>query len=228
MSHVQLLELRGMLKEDGIGKQGHTRSPSDNARALLHVAVHQQHGLSFDAAIKATAAAELASPHTIRTAVQQFSTSGSLPSPSTAQRGRGNPDHPLHSSNTEEYGPSFEAELLMHELVHKQKTEGITVTATTIAAELRARLNIDESRRTVRRWLRALGYRWRDKRYIGGMKPQAKNARIRQFIVEYAAALAEEAAGKAVIVYIDESFIHAHLASRARLRRGAGGWTGRQ
>jgi transposase len=203
-----------MLKEDGIGKQGHSRSSTDNARALLHVAVHQQHGMSYDAAIKATAQAELASPHTIRVAVQQFSTNGSLPSPSTAKRGRGNPDHPLHSSNTEEYGPSFEAELLMHELVHKQKTEGITVTATTIAAEVRARLNIEVSRRTVGRWLRALGYRWRDKRYVGGMKPQAKNVRIRQFIVEYAAALAEEAAGTAVIVYIDESFIHAHLASR--------------
>jgi len=203
-----------MLKNEGIGKQGHSRSASDNARALLHVAMHQQHGLSFDASVKATAAAELASPHTIRTVVEQFTSAGTLPSPSTTHRGRGNPDHPLHSSNTEEYGPSLEAELLMHALIHKQKIDGVTVTATTIAAELRARLNIEVSRRTVRRWLRALGYRWRDKRYIGGMKPQAKNVRIRQFILEYAAALAEEAAGRAVIVYMDESFIHAHLASK--------------
>jgi hypothetical protein len=46
------------------------------------------------------------------------------------------------------------------------------------------------------------------------MKPQAKNARIRQFILEYAAALAEEEAGTAVIVYVDESYIHAHHASK--------------
>lgn len=103
LSHEQLSQLRSKMKQEGIGVQGHSRSVTDNARALLHVAVHQQHGLSYDAAIKATAAAELASPHTIRVAVQQFSTSGSLPSPSTAHRGRGNPDHPLHSSNTEEY-----------------------------------------------------------------------------------------------------------------------------
>jgi transposase len=46
------------------------------------------------------------------------------------------------------------------------------------------------------------------------MKPQAKNVRIRQFILEYAAALAEEEAGTAVIVYVDESYIHAHHASK--------------
>ncbi len=204
-----------MLKEEGIGKQGHSRSTSDNARALLHVAVHQQHGLSFNAAIKATAAAELACPSTLRSAVLQFTSTGTLPSPpSTTQRGRGNPSHSLHYSNTDVYGPTYEAELLIHELIHKQKTNGFAVTSTTITAELRTRLNVSVDRRTVRRWLLALGYRWRHKRYVGGMKPQAKNVRIRQFILEYAAALAEEEAGAAIIVYVDESYIHAHHASK--------------
>ena len=77
-----------------------------------------------------------------------------------------------------------------------------------------SRLALSVHRDTVRRWLHALGYRWRHKRYVGGMKPQAKNTRIRQFILEYAAALSEEEAGIAVIVYMDESYIHAHLASK--------------
>src|SRR5207253_2308200 len=38
--------------------------------------------------------------------------------------------------------------------------------------------------------------------------------RIRQFILEYAAALGEEAAGTAIIVYMDESYIHAHHACK--------------
>jgi len=134
--------------------------------------------------------------------------------PTTAHRGKGNPEHPLHWCNTEQYGPSLEAEMLMHELIHKQKTEGISITSTIITAELREKLEIAVDRTTVRRWLNSLGYRWRNKRYIGGMKPQAKNARIRQFILEYAAALAEEAAGTAIIVYVDESYIHAHHASK--------------
>ena len=98
--------------------------------------------------------------------------------------------------------------------MHAQNTDGITVTSPTIAAELRARLNISVDRSTVRRWLRALDYRWRHKRYVGGMKPRAKNARIRQYILEIAAALKEEEAGTAVIVYVDESYIHAHHASK--------------
>lgn len=208
------MALRTVVKASGTSVQGHSRTPVENARALLHVAVHQQRGLSHDAAIKAVATAELASPSTLRAAVLQFSQTGTLPEPSTEHRGRGNPDHPLHSANTDRYGPSLEAELLMHDLVHAQKTEGVSVTATTIAAELRSQLGISISRRTVRRWLHALGYHWRHKRYIGGMKPQAKNARIRQFILEYAAALAEEAAGTAIIVYVDESYIHTHHASR--------------
>ena len=214
MSHEQLHQLRGMLKEEGVGKQGHSRSATDNARALLHVSMHQQHGLSYDAAIKATAEAELTSTHTIRAAVEAFTSTGVLPAPTSARRGRGHISHSLHTDNTDAYGPSFEAELLMHELVHTQKTEGVSITSTTITAELRARLNITVNRSTTRRWLRALGYRWRHKRYVGGMKPQAKNVRIRQFILEYAAALREEEAGTAIVVYMDESFIYAHHASK--------------
>jgi transposase len=214
LTHEQLLSLRAIVKESGTGVQGHSRSPVENARALLHVASHQQQGMSFDAAIKATATAELTSPSTIRATYATFASTHSIPTPKTTHRGRGNPAHPLHSSNTDTYGPSFEAELLIHKLVHSQKAEGITVTATTLAAELGAKENIEVSRRTVRRWLRALGYRWRHKRYVGGMKPQAKNTRIRQFILEYAAALSEEEAGTAVIVYMDESYIHSHLAGK--------------
>jgi transposase len=206
--------LQTIVKEAGTGVQGHSRSPVENARALLHVRARQEQGMSFDAAIKTTAAAELASPSIIRSAYAEFSSTGSLTPPKTSHRGRGNPNHPLNSHNTDQYGPSLEAEVLMHDSVHSQKTEGVTVTATTIAAELRARLGIEITRRTVRRWLHALGYRWRHKRYVGGLKPQAKNARIRQFILEYAAALAEEEAGTAIIVYVDESYIHAHHASK--------------
>jgi len=199
----------------GLAQRGKSRPPSVTALSLLHIADIVDQGLSLNAAVKKIAAVERTSPRSLRQAVQFFSEKGHLPAePSTAQRGRGNPTHSLHPNNTDEYGPSLEAELLMHELVHTQKTEGVSITSTTIAAELRERLGVAVDRSTVRRWLRALGYRWRHKRYVGGMKPQAKNVRIRQFILEYAAALAEEQAGTAIIVYVDESFIHAHHASK--------------
>jgi hypothetical protein len=124
------------------------------------------------------------------------------------------PDDKPYQDEEQRFPASLPAELLMHELVQKQKEEGISITSATIAAELRSRLALTVHRSTVRRWLHLLGYSWRHKRYVGGMKPQAKNVRIRQFILEYAAALAEEAAGRAIVVYMDESFIHTHLASK--------------
>jgi transposase len=215
LTHEQLLLLRTIVKESGTGVQGHSRSPVENAIALLTVhELTQRLDLSFDTAVKLTAATHLTSPSTLRVSHATFTATLSIPTPKTIHRGRGNPAHPLHSSNTDAYGPSFEAELHIHKLVHSQKADGITVTATTIAAELRETQNVEVSCRTVRRWLRVLGYRWRHKRYVGGMKPQAKNTRIRQFILEYAAALSEEEAGTAVIVYMDESYIHTHLANK--------------
>jgi hypothetical protein len=214
LSHEQIIELRSVVKHSGTGVQGHSLTQVEVARALLHINEYRQHGLSFNVAVKATAKGELVSPSTLRTVQQQFIDTGTLPQPSTAHRGKGNPDHPLHSNNTDEYGPSLKAELLIHELVHTQKTENISITSTTIAAELRAKLDVCVHRSTVRRWLHALGYRWRHKRYVGGMKPQAKNVRIRQFILEYAEALAADEAGTAIIVYTDESYIHSHHASK--------------
>ena len=196
-----------MIKTEGEGVQGHSRSVSDNARAFLHIHEHQQRGLSFDSAVKATASAELASPSTIRKSYAEYYSTRTIIPHNTSYRGRGNPDHP---NNTDKYGPSLETELLIHSLIDQQRTEGVSITATTIAAELRKRLQVDVTRRTVRRWLHSLGYEWQDKRYIGGMKPKAKNARIRQFILEYASALQEEMNGTAVVVYMDESFIYGH------------------
>jgi transposase len=171
-------------------------------------------GLSFDAAVKETAATEKTSPRTLRAAALFYKEKGEILSTSNGQRGRGNPTHSLNGNNTDEFGPSLDAELLIHKLIHTQKDEGVSITSATIAAELRSSLALAIHRSTVRRWLHALGYRWRHKRYVGGMKPQAKNVRIRQFILEYAAALKEEEAGTALLVYVDESYIHTHHASK--------------
>jgi hypothetical protein len=86
LSHERLLTLRSIVKDSGIGVQGHSRTPVENARALMHVAMHQQRGLSFDAAIKAAAAAELASSCTLRSAAHEFAATGMLSEPDTSQR----------------------------------------------------------------------------------------------------------------------------------------------
>jgi len=214
LTHDQLIELRETIKQAGLGKQGHSRTVEENARALLHIHQYQRLGASYTTAVNAAARAEVSSTTTLYSLADEYHSSGTITPPDTSQQGRGNPDHPLHSLNTEEYGPSLQTELFMHEILCEQNTKDRYVTSITLAKLLKEKQNISVSARTVRRWLNQLGYEWREKKYVGGMKPQSKNARIRQFIMEYAAALKEEEEGKALIVYTDESFIHTTHASK--------------
>ena len=47
LSPEQLLALRSVVKDSGTGVQGHSRSPVENARALLHINSYQQQGMSY-------------------------------------------------------------------------------------------------------------------------------------------------------------------------------------
>jgi hypothetical protein len=205
LTHEQLTQLRSVLKEEGFGKQGHSRSPVENARALLHIHSHQQHGLSFDAAVKATAQAELASPRTIRHAANTFSASGTLPQPDTAHRGRGHPDHPLHSP----VDPSFDMELAIHRAMLAVAEHAKHVAVKHIQQQMLEEEHMFVGEFTLRRWMHELGYAWGDKNFIGALTPQYRDARIRSFIWEYSKALRLQQSGTHLLVYLDESYIHA-------------------
>ena len=110
MTHEQILSLRTTVKESGTGVQGHSRLPVENGRAIPHIHQHRERGASLDAAIKAVAVAEMASPTTIRSAYNQFITTGTL---NTPEDGRSHRAHPFHRG---EAGPPLAAELLIHHL----------------------------------------------------------------------------------------------------------------
>ena len=137
LSDEQLASLRALAMSEGHGKQGRSRSVLDNALALRHVDSHQQAGSSLNSAVSTVAAADLVSPNTIRSVYSSFISTNTLLPPSTEHRGRGNPLHPLNPQNTDSFGPSLQAELLIHNLVERQKSEGISLNFTIISAELR-------------------------------------------------------------------------------------------
>lgn len=65
------------------------------------------------------------------------------------------------------------------------------------------------------RWLSAGGYSFEDKRFVGSLPPELKRALTRSFIYKYAIARREEIAGRRVLVFLDESYIHsAHNTKR--------------
>jgi hypothetical protein len=120
LSHEQQKQLREELKAHGIGKQGKSRSVPKLLVAVSFTSQLARLNQSIDASVKLAAAAINATPSTVRSAYEEYTSSGSITPPKTLHRGRGNPEHPLHTSNTDAYGPSFEAELLMHELVQAE------------------------------------------------------------------------------------------------------------
>jgi DDE superfamily endonuclease/Winged helix-turn helix len=205
LTQEQLMQLRSVLKGEGFGKPGHSRSPVENARALLHIHAHQQHGLSFDAAVKATAQAELASPSTLRAAAEELNNSGTLTTPRTPVD-RSNPLHPFYSG---ESGPPLAAEQLIHRELHEVTLNNVFQSCTTLRHELEEQLGVVVSKSTVRRWLHALGYQYGKKHFVNQARSH-RNALIRSYIYKYAAALKEQEDGTAIIVYMDESYVHAH------------------
>jgi hypothetical protein len=211
LSHEQLLSLRTMVKEGGTGVQGHSRSQVENARAIQHIYQHCERGLSLDAAVKAVATAECASPTTLRTAYFTFIETGALPIPSpTVVVSRSNPLHPFYSG---ESGPSLAAEQLIHRELHEVVLNNVFQSCTTLRHELEEQLGVVVSKSTVHRWLHALGYQYGKKHFV--QQPRTyRNALIRSYIYKYAKALKEQEDGTAIIVYMDESYIYAHHCSK--------------
>jgi hypothetical protein len=206
LSHEELVKLRSIVKDSGTGVQGHSRTPAENARAMLHIAEHQKHGLSFDAAVKTTAAAELASPSTLRAAADQFQSTGTL---AAAEDGRTKPKHPFYRG---EDGPSLAAQLLIHHRLQQVSENNVFESCTLLCTELAAEIGVVVSKSTMHRWLHTLGYSYGKKHFTN--QPSAyRNALIRGFLYKYAKALKEQEDGTAIIVFMDESYIHAHHCS---------------
>jgi transposase len=207
ITHEQVISLRSTVKENGTGVQGHSRSPVENARAILLIhELMQQLNLSFDAAVKLTAKGELTSPSTLRSASVTFTSTGVLPVPKTSHRGSGNPNHPRHSHAE----PDLDLEITIHRIMFEEvDNKAKHVAIKHIQQHLLEEHQTLVHEKMLRRWMHELGYVWDDKKFIGALTPQYRDARIRSFIWEYANALRLQVAGTHIIIYLDESYIHA-------------------
>ena len=58
--------------------------------------------------------------------------------------------------------------------------------------------------------MHSLGYVYGDKHFINTSTSSYRHALIRRYIYTYAAALKEQVAGTAVLVWMDESYVHSH------------------
>ena len=200
LSHEQLEELKRIANDAKHGQPGRSRSTLDNALALRHVSSHQQLGHSFDVSIKAVAAADIASPNTIRAAHRQFLATGTLSTPNP----RSNPAHPFFSDT----GPSLQAEINVHRHLQAVKLDNTYESLNTLKDALAAE-SIHVSKSTLHRWVHSMGYRY-GKKHFTTTTASYRNSLIRNYIYKYADALKQQEDGDAVIVYMDESYVYSH------------------
>lgn len=176
----------------------------------MHLLQHLDYGLSFDAAVKATATAELASPATIRNEYTEFIEAGTITPPKTSHRGSGNPNHPRHLSNSK---LTFRGELIIHQLLQTVREDNTQETITTLRAALEQH-GIVVSRTTVFRRLHELAYRFTNKRFIGATTFKVLLDRRRAFVYCMASARRLEQEGTHIIVPTDESYAHQRRATK--------------
>jgi transposase len=200
LSHEQLEELKRIANDAKHGQAGRSRSTLDNALALRHMSSHQQLGHSFDVSVKAVAAADIASPNTIRAAHRQFLATGTLPTPTP----RSNPAHPFFSDT----GPSLQAEITIHRHLQAVKLDNTYESLNTLKDALAAE-SIHVSKSTLHRWVHSMGYRY-GKKHFTTTTASYRNSLIRNYIYKYADALKQQEDGDAVIVYMDESYVYSH------------------
>lgn len=208
LSHEQQQQLREELKAHGIGKQGRSRSVPELLVAVSFTSQLARLDQSFDAAVKLAAATINATPSTVRSAYEEYSSSGSITPPETSHRGSGNPNHPRSNSSK----LPLQGELIIHSLLQTVQKKNTQETITTLRAAL-AQQGFDVSRTTVFRRLHELSYQYTNKRFIGATSLKVLHHRRRAFAYRMAAARRLEKEGTHVLVGTDESYAHQRKGS---------------
>ena len=174
---------------------------SNELRIIIRIAMWLQvhNDYTEAAAIDSASIWAGSSHHTIISAYRHYLSTHELLEPDASNRGSGNPTHPLHNTSL-----TFEQILSIQQLLTDSKISNQYLPA----KKLKKQLNLNLSDRHLRRVLRKLGYRWRRKRCMGRMNKEQRADRTRSYIKQYSDALKEQELGSAIIVYMDESYIH--------------------
>lgn len=96
----------------------------------------------------------------------------------------------------------------LHGFISSKHEEGQQVFRRTVGEWIEAKYGRPMSNRAVGALLYRLGYRRRRGRIKIPPMNEARRARVRRFLVEMADAIAQEEDGRAILVYMDESFVH--------------------
>jgi len=167
-------------------------------------------GASYDTTVKLVAAMEFTSTRFIRDLHVRAAANESLAPAPVERIHRSDPRHMLFGMG----GPPLFVELFLYAHIRDAQEENFYTSISSLQAAVLAATDVEVPRTTLQRWLHDLSIRYGKKKLTGLKHPYA-NALIRRYIFQYAELLRREKAGKIVLVWMDESYIHAgYCASR--------------
>ena len=159
---------------------------------------------SHDKVVKAVAAAESATPSTVRAVEKRFREKGTAAPPKKKPRLTARDvDHPLYLTS----GAPLRVETKIHALVDEAAKENKYISLTSVASRLREDLGRTVPKPTLHRWMRGMKLEY-TKRKLTGLTEEYANASIRRYLLRYSELLEREKKDEVVLVYMDESYIH--------------------
>ena len=122
------------------------------------------------------------------------------------------PSDPQHPRFLES-GPSLPVQKLLYTKITESQANNTFLSVRTLRLDIKADLGKNVPHSTLKSWMKPLGFVY-DEKKLSGLSAEVAAGKNRKFIHDYAAAIAEEKAGEAVIVWMDESYIHQHYCTK--------------
>jgi len=207
--------LKNTIRAHKVGQQGRTRTADQNAMMLL--SLHEAAKLAAPGTppnqiIGAVARAHIMSPESVRAASDRFKQRLELVAPVKPMEKRVLPNNPKHARFLER-GPSLAVQKLLYTKIAESQATNCYASVRTLRLDIKEELGVDVPHSTLKSWMKPLGFVY-DEKKLSGLSAEVAASKNRQFIHDYAAAIAEERSGKAVIVWMDESYIHQHYCTK--------------
>jgi hypothetical protein len=218
--------LRNTMKAEQLSQRGKQRSAGANARAVLHLnhlmsPESPLKQLSYDAKVKLVASIEHTQPHVIRELHVRAAAGESLAPVDVVRLSRDDPEHRLFGT----FGPSLSVETFLYTHIQEAQEENYYTSVSSLQAAIKIATDEEIASTTLKDWLKKLGIRY-GKKKLTGLKHKYADALTRKYIYEYAELLRREKKGEIILVWMDESYIHAgYCASRGKGRRCVSFWT---
>jgi hypothetical protein len=203
------------VQQTEFGQRGLTSSPATNARLVLAVEQEmaagspcQQAGMSYNAVLNRIAEREHVSPNKLRELHGTAANGGSMENKPVKRTTRADPEHMLYR----QLGRSVQVEEFIFKWLAAAQENGTYTSVPLLQAELKQKMNVGVPKETLRTWLHSMRIDF-GKRKLSPLPMSYINCLIRRYIADYAQLLREEQEGKIVLVWMDESYIHAGYSS---------------